>query len=254
LKRSFYILFFIAITGLNSCKKDPGATLDLGYNYFPEQAGKYVVYNVDSIFYNGNYSPARKDTFKFQIKEKIQSIYIDNEGRSTMRLERYVKYYDRNIPYSGMDWILRDVWAQNRTARSAEKVEENVRFKKLVFPLTEDVTWNGNVYNTDGEETYKYEFVDRPRTVGILAFDSVLQVDQHNETNLIIQKYKEEKYARNVGMVYKRIVDLDSQYPSSWNSNPYLNDSLALFYPKPIVERASSGYQYTMTITSYGTE
>jgi hypothetical protein len=254
LKKTVSIFVALVAICLYSCKKDPGVPFDMGYNYFPDQVGKYVVYNVDSIYYNSFYSPSRKDTFKFQIKEKIESIFTDNEGRPAMRLERYVKYYDKNVPYSEMEWQLRDVWMQNRTVKNAEKIEENVRYLKLIFPLNKDVTWNGNAYNTEPEERYKYNFIDLPRTIGNIHFDSVLQVDQHNETNLIISKIYEEKYARNVGMIYKRVVNVDSQYPTSWNSNPFISDSLAIFYNTDILKRASSGYQYTMTITTYGTE
>ena len=248
------ILVLAFLTGFYSCKKDPSPPVDIGYNYFPDQAGRYIVYNVDSVFYNGNYSPARKDSFKFQIKEKIESIFTDNQGRPTMRLERYVKYYNKNIPYSDVSWQLRDVWMQNKTLKTAEKVEENIRYVKLVFPANEDVVWNGNINNTEDAENYKYNFIDQPRTIGNILFDSVLQVDQHSETNLIIQKIYEEKYARNTGMIYKRVINVDSQYPNEWNTNPFIAESLAIFYNDDILKRASSGFQYTMTVATFGTE
>jgi hypothetical protein len=256
--RSFPILIFLAVmaSAFPSCKRDPGPAPDLGYNYFPEKAGHYVIYNVDSIVYNRvaiSY-PAVIDTYKFQVKEKIHSFYTDNQGRTTMRIERYKKQFNPAVPYSAMPWTLSDVWASNRTPRTAEKVEENVRYIKLAFPVNEDQEWNGNAQNTEGTETYRYEFFDRERTIGGIYFDSVLQVDQHDEINLIKQIYAEEKYARNVGMVYKRKINVESQYPSSWNTLPYLTDSLNAFYAKPILKRASSGYQYTITVTNYGTE
>jgi hypothetical protein len=255
---SFLIIIFIILSsGLNSCKKDPGAVVDLGYNYFPEEAGRYVIYNVDSIFYKDNYYPAKKDSFKFQIKEKVQSIFTDNEGRPTMRLERYIKYYNPAVPYSAMNWTLRNVWVQNKTARTAEKVEENLRYIKLLFPVDLEKEWNGNAYNTLEEENYSYNFIDKERTIGNIHFDSVLQVDQHNETNLVLQNIHEEKYARNVGLIYKRVIDVKSQYPSYWNSSPpmpYLEDSLEYFYNQKILDRVSSGYQYTMTVSTYGVE
>jgi hypothetical protein len=252
-----FIISGLLVTGLNSCKKDPGPAFDMGYNYFPDEIGTYVVYNVDSIFYDDRYTPSKKDTFKFQIKEKIQSVFNDSEGRPTMRLERSVKYFNADMDYALMNWKLKDVWIQNKTKRTAEKVEEDVRYIKLAFPVTSDKKWNGNAYNTNPEENYSYNFIDLARTVGNIRFDSVLQVDQHNETNLISQIISEEKYARNVGMIYKKVIDVDSQYPASWNSNPplpYLQDSLSAFYAKPILERATSGYQYTMTVTSFGKE
>src|SRR3990167_8625748 len=99
MKKHILLFFaFLLIAGIYSCKKDPSPALDLGYNYFPDAVGTYVVYNVDSIFYDDfNVNPSNHispaDTFKFQLKEKIQSVYTDNEGRPALRLERYVKYY-----------------------------------------------------------------------------------------------------------------------------------------------------------------
>jgi hypothetical protein len=256
---SIVVLYFLILSGISSCSKDPGSVPDMGFNYFPDKVGTYVVYNVDSIVYNRNNMnyPAVIDTFKFQIKEKIESIYTDNEGRPTMRLERYVKYFNDTIPYSNMNWILRDIWAQNKNLRTAEKVEENIRFIKLLFPVKEGQEWNGNSQNTNGEENYKYAFFDQRRTIGNILFDSVLQVTQQDESSLVRKIYYEEKYARNVGLIYKRVIDVDSQYNPLWNQPPilpYLSDSLSIFYPKDILIRASSGFHYTMTVISYGTE
>lgn len=219
---------------------------DMGYNYFPNQVGKYVVYDVDSFYYDNFYNPVKIDTFKFQIKEKIESIYADNQNRPTIRLERYKKNYIATIPYNALPWILKDVWAENLTSRTAEKVEENVRFVKLVFPVKENQIWNGNAQNTKDSWDCNYEFFDVSKTIGTIHFDSVLQVTQIDDklANLIAHQYYIEKYARNVGLVYKQEIDIQSQ---NINSDPS-------FYSKPIMQRITSGFQYTMTINSYGTE
>lgn len=250
------ILFtFILVAGFYACSKDPSPAPDLGYNYFPQEVGSYIVYNVDSTYYDDFADSSRN--YKFQIKEKIESQYYDNQNRLTMRLERYIKYYDVAVPYSSMTWQLRDVWQENRTATLAEKVEENVRFAKLAFPVKEGQTWNGNAQNTLGEEMYSYDFYDLPRTVGNIVFDSTLQVNQRDDQSLIAWTYGSEKYARNVGLIYTRIVDVQSQPNPNWSNPsmyPFGNDSLTAFYAKPILQRATAGYQLTSTITSYGTE
>jgi hypothetical protein len=247
----------ILLSGISSCERDPGPVPDLGFNYFPDEVGRYVVYTVDSFFYNGITYPAIIVNTKFQIKEKIESIYTDNEGDPAMRLERYIKLYDPLVPYSDMNWTLKDVWSQKKTLRNVEKVEENVRFVKLVFPVQEGQEWNGNAKNTLGEENYFYQFFDVQRTIGNIRFDSVLQVTQHNESSIVHQIYSEEKYARNVGMIYKRMINVNSQPPAAWNTSPpmpYLSDSLEAFYNKPILDRATAGFHYTMTVNSFGTE
>ena len=150
--------------------------------------------------------------------------------------------------------LLLPVWAENRTATTAEKVEENVRYIKLAFPVKENQTWNGNAQNTADEIDYSYEFIDRPRTYGTVSFDSALQVTQVDDKliNKIAHQYQIEQYARNAGLVYKQYIDVGSQYPSVWNGTA--SDSIIMFLNKPIMQRVTSGVQYTMTINSYGTE
>ena len=218
----------------------------MGYNYFPNQAGKYVVYDVDSFYYANS---TTIDTFKFQLKEKIQSIYPDNQNRPTIRLERYIKHYNPAVPYSAMSWSLRNVWAENRTVTTAEKVEENVRFIKLNFPVKKGKSWNGNIQNTNSEIDYKYSFADLTKNIAGITFDSTLEVEQQNHLDLISQQYYIEQYAKNAGLVYKEVIDVQSQPNPSWTPT-----QLVAFYALPILQRVTSGVQYTWTVNSFGTE
>ncbi|MDF2436272.1 MAG: hypothetical protein K0Q95_648 [Bacteroidota bacterium] len=244
----------VFFAGFVSCKRDPSPVPDLGFNYFPDAVGTYVIYDVDSSSYD-NY-PVIKTTTKYQLKEKIESIFTDNEGRPTIRLERYIKKYNPLVAYSAMSWQLRNVWTENKTLKNVEKVEDNVRYIKLIFPVSTEESWNGNAKNTSPEEEYKYGFHDLPGEIGNIQFDSVLQVMQYDVASLVHKTYAEEKYARNAGLVYKRFIDVDSQPPSYWYSPqiPFLDDSLTAFYRKDILDRITSGYQYTMTVNSYGKE
>ena len=123
---SIFCFVFSLLFVFYSCKKDKNPPPDMGYNYFPNIVGEYVVYDVDSIYYNSaninsNTHKASDTTYLFQIKEKVQSIYLDNQNRPTMRLERYVKYHNDTIPYSNMQWTIRNVWAENRHQQQQRK-------------------------------------------------------------------------------------------------------------------------------------
>lgn len=240
---SVIILFAAAAS---SCKKEKQEAFDMGYSYFPDQKGNFIVYDVDSFYYN-DFSD-HIDTFKFQLKEKVESIFQDNQNRPTMRLERYVRFYDKLKPYPTIPWKLRNVWVANRTATTAEKVEENMRLTKLIFPVSTKSSWNGNMQNTDPSLSYSYFFVDVPRTIGAFAFDSVLQVNQQDETNLISKKFYIEKYVRHVGLAYKHVIDVQSQPDGVPDS------LLPIWIATPIMQRVDAGVQYIMTINSYGHE
>ena len=238
MKNTFKIVvLLVAMAGLIvCCKKDQEEThTDIGYNYFPVKPGKYVIYNVDSIVMNS--FTKKVDSFYFQIKEVIESVYTDNAGRPTLRLERYRKDSSKTLPYDQLKWVLKDVWSANRTNRAVEKVEENIRYVKLAFPVALNISWNGNAYNTLDEWDYKIKEVNMPRTVGKISFDSTLSVLQRDAEDLIDKKYYREMYAKNVGLIYKQIIDVHSD---SINANP-------------LMDRITKGIiKYTQTIKSFG--
>lgn len=247
----FSILFITTLLALTlfSCKKDV-STLDMGYDYFPDAVGHYVIYDVDSTYYDDFFSPVKATNYKFQLKEKIESIFYDNQNRPTLRLERYVKYYDSIVPYSAMSWTLRDVWMANKTTTTAERVEENVRFVRLIFPVRDNRSWDANAQNMEGSRDFSYEFVDASQGIGSTSFPSVLQTLYDDGGRILTSReYRTEKYAKGVGMVYRNEIVVESQPESGATTT-----ELQTFYATPIMQRITSGFQYTMTVNSYGTE
>jgi hypothetical protein len=226
------LLFLLVSCKKNKVEEPP----DLGYDYYPGKVGSYVVYDVDSI----SYPALSVDTlyYKFQIKEKIDSVFTDNQGRPTLKIIRYRKNYNDTIPYSLMDWEFQDVWWANVTKTTVEVVEENIRFVKLIFPVKKSATWNGNAQNTIGQWDYKYSEIDAAATVGGISFDKTLKVTQKYFPSAISYENYYERYAKGVGMIYRIIENYDYQ-DGSGNANP---------------GHIYEGVFYEMRINSYGTE
>ena len=181
-----------------SCRKDKTTqtTADVaGYRYFPIDTGYWVIYQVDSITISSSHPP---DTFHYRLKEYIPSTFIDNSGKLTERIERYV-WND-----AAFVWNIVNVWTSNVHPNDAEKVEDNIRFVKLSFPVILNATWNGNSLNSFYPEwDYVYTAVDQPLSIGRLSFDSTITVLQVDQSNLVYKQYGLEKYAKGVGMIYK---------------------------------------------------
>lgn len=233
------IIFFTVLTVLTlSCTKhNVEEPPDLGYAYYPGTIGSYIIYDVDSVSYT---KVPTEDTlsYKFQIKEKMDTLYYDNQGRPTIKIIRYKKVYNDSIPYSQMSWELQDVWHANITKTTAEVVEENVRYIKLAFPAKKNVSWNGNAQNTIGEWSYKYTAFNEPATVGGISFEKTLDVTQKYFLSAINKENYKERYAKGVGMIYRIIENYDYQ-DGNGNANPG-----HIYY----------GTYYEMRINSYGTE
>ncbi|HKR03611.1 MAG TPA: hypothetical protein VJY62_03170, partial [Bacteroidia bacterium] len=160
------------------------------------------------------------DTFHFQIKEVIESTFIDNEGRQTLRMERY-RRTDESQP-----WVIFKVWSANLTSISAEKKEDNIIYVKLVFPVLSNKKWNGNVKNDLGNQEYQYASVNSPVSFNSFSFDSALTVLQNDFDDAITAKdYEIEKYAAGIGMFFKESYTGVYKFPLPSNTIT-LEDSL----------------------------
>ncbi len=236
----FGLLFFVTF----ACKKKTEDPPDVGYAYAPENIGKYVIYDVDSTVYDD----FKHDTtyFKYRIKEKLEEVFTDNQGRNAIKLVRYIKKYVDSVSYDNISWTVKDVWNYTKTATTLEVVEEDIRFTKLIFPVKEESTWNGNANNTLGEWEYQYSSTDRAETINGTAFDNVLMVTQKDDKNknAIHREYFVEKYAKEIGLVYREIKDL---YSNVVTLNP--NGTI-----KPVEQRITSGVIYKLTYVTHGYE
>ncbi len=212
LRFTSFLFLFSAMIFISSCNKDELYLVDFKYEYFPLQVGSWIEYEVDSITYDNNFDPPAVDTANFILKELIESAFIDAGGNTAYRIERYRKESD------SADYVLMNVIYQSVNDKEADRVEGSLRYTKLVFPLLEGTTWNGNAkIDATGEQAYlagwEYEVtsIDVPMTFGSQVFDSTVTVLQIEDENLIEKKYSEESYAKGVGLIFKETMHLEKQ-------------------------------------------
>lgn len=218
-------------------KKIPSDNAVLGLDYYPTTAGKFVIYDVDSIVY----TDLPKDTlsYKYRIKEKIADSFTDNEGQPAIRLERYIKRYNPLKSYDSIPWTILEVWMVNASQTSVQVRESNVRFTKLIFPIQEKAEWNGNANNTLGELLYSFDYIDKLETINKVTLEKVLLVKQEDYRTAISYQYSAEKYAKGVGLVYREIQDLIS------------NKTIT---SDPVEARIENGIIFKQTLVTYGYE
>ena len=198
MNKLFYTVF-ASITLLFGCKKSNNETVKYYYNYFPLDVGAWIEYDVVDIIH----SQSGSDTAEYQLKEITAEEFLDNEGRLTYRIERYWR------DDSNANWSIKDVWYSNKTKTTAEKVEENVRFTKLIFPINTSKYWDGNAYNNLEEWEYYYDSLHKPKVINNLSFDSTITVIQRDNENVVEYEKVKEVYAVDIGLIYKSHIDLD---------------------------------------------
>lgn len=227
------IFCFFLLLSLSNCKKKDTNIPDVGYGYFPTTQKQYIIYQVDSAYYDTFNTEI--DSFSYQVKEVIESEILDNAGRKTLRLERY---YRKN---ANSAWQIKDVWVANKTNKNVEKTEENLKFIKLVFPVKEGTKWNGNIYNTLGAQEYKYKDLNKRMSMSGYDFDSTVTVLQIADSSLIEKKFQYEIFAKNIGMIYKKFVDVKDQ-------------SYEIDFSLTFNQRIDIGVDYSYKIIEYGIE
>jgi hypothetical protein len=216
--------------------------LDFGYSYVPTDSGHYVIYKADSITYDDFFNPVKVTTVSFFLKEKIQSHFTDNLGRPADRIERYVRFSESD------PWQLLNVWYQVVSKTSAERVEDNLRYVKLIFPQYPGDDWFGNKFITEdipyiNPQNYfpwRYEIKskDVPYTNSYASFDSTITILHEDDSTAIYKTYSLEKYARNVGLVYKELWVVEGQTDIG----------------EPWKDRAEKGFIFTLQAIESGTE
>jgi len=195
--------------------------IEFGYDYFPLEIGKYIEYDVDSIIYDvsaGNNTIVRENSI--QVREEVTDSFPDNEGRLVYRIERFERKDETE------EWRVNDVWTAAVTDRQAERVEENLRFIKMVFPVSGNTNpWNGNkfidenlVISVAGESIfvfknwlYEYREIGESLNIGDFVFDDVVTIFQADEENFIELRRSFEQYQRGVGLVKRELFILDTQ-------------------------------------------
>jgi hypothetical protein len=218
---------------LAGCSKDPAAVGPTLFrtDYFPVSAGRYWVYDVDSLFRND--FTGKTDTFHFQLKEYIDTVFADGDGKPSGRLERYLRSRAQD------PWVLRQVWSLRKNGDRAEKLEDNQRIIKIQFPLFSNKIWNGNALNAMGPQNYTAVRFWQQYRLGAIEFDSTIQVVSLADTTLVALSYEEERYSKGVGLIGKTVIRLQDR-------NPQVNPAL------PVIQRANYGTLCTWSLLEFG--
>lgn len=235
LKTVSLMVFFLL---LHSCKKMEVVSPLPSVEYFPLETGYYLIYNVDSTWYDDfNLDTTHRS---YQMKEYYDTLFTTSEGKLAMRIERSW----RNTPSDA--WSApRAYWAYIENSYVV-KVIENIPYVTLQFPLKLSTTWNRNRLGWLNEESFKYKKLFYDTLIGVIAYDSVITTQSREAYESIIDKYDfREVYGKNIGLLYQELIDIDSVYRDKVGSD---TNNL------PIMDKIKKGLVYKATLVDRGFE
>ena len=212
MKKLFIFSIFVLL--ISGCKKESEGTPATANmeEYYPLQIGKYITYKLDSTVYiNLN---TQKVVHSYVVRDYVDSKFQDNTGQDVYRIRRMMR-----------DQLDTTMWKDNATflvtqnKKSTDFTENNLRYIKLINPVKEFATWQGNNYIDVKDDflsfyegwEYFYEKVGEPFTAGTQTFDETITVNQvdnvDNDPGNPNLRYEitraSEVYARGVGLIYK---------------------------------------------------
>lgn len=207
-------------------------------DYLPLSVGRSFTYRLDSLVFTK--SGTVPELHRYQLRHRISGTTTDNLGRTTFIIQRLIN--DEN---GSGDWQPRSSFYITPQEQQMEVITDNMRVITLILPFRQGFTWKGNGYlirpgeNSNSspysdiydmfvdDEMYSWDFSYShfgTETIGGQQYDDVWTVQQHNdslnipptpETAIGYKAVSTEKYARDVGLVYKDLQLYDYQGPGS---------------------------------------
>lgn len=237
---SLKLLGLLLLAGclLPSCKRttEEFETLQVE-DLLPLVQGKFITYRLDSlVFINGGKLAV---TNRYQVRHVVEGPATDNLNRPTWRINTYLNDSTASGP-----WVLNGFYMITPLEKRAEVIENNLRFIKLQLPVRENFTWRGNsflpdrpysdVFATSIDENmdlwdYTYTGINQSERIGsadlpdvttILHIDESRNVPMVTDTIYASREYSLEKYAKNIGMVYREHVLWENQPRQRTVGNP----------------------------------
>ncbi len=230
--------FYLIVLLFFGCGNRNNLSTEKLADYLPLQQGKFITYRVDSTVFT-QYG-RQVELHSYQVKCQIDSIFIDNIGRSSYRVIRLLRDTLGSLP-----WTNAGSFYISPSASQIEWVEDNLRQVKLQLPITSQNKWKGNRYLStnplnppydfsnddniqDWDFTYalpasNFQFRDKLYTevISVMQIDKSFNVPITLPASFAFKNYAVDKFAKGIGLVYKEWECWEYQPNTSGTGGPY---------------------------------
>jgi hypothetical protein len=238
---SFFRAISLAVlaAGFFSCsnKTEPFISEQLS-EYIILEPGKYITYRLDSLVFTS--FGVNVETHRYQLKHVVDQQITDNLGRPSWRINMFIS------DSTGTDaWNAYGTYMITPLNDQVEVIDDNLRIIKLHMPMREGFEWPGNSYlpfnpysaydfSNDDDMTspdwnFSYESFEPSSFYRDQTYTDVWTVEQFDDANNIpladpgnygFKTEAMEKYAKGIGLVYRKYVFWEYQ-PNPSGVSPY---------------------------------
>ncbi|MBV9963636.1 MAG: hypothetical protein JO072_15440 [Parafilimonas sp.] len=209
----------ITISAFFSCKKDYVPNYAQAKDYYPLAAGRVWFYRLDST----TIPPFGTELIvhSYHLKDSVGVSFSDNAGRTSWPVYRFI-----TDTLEESSWQNISTYYVTPTNNDVEVVDDNnLRFIKLISPISAGKSWKGNRYIDTRSATSPFQYLDDwdfiydsvnlSYTTLAGSIDSSVVVHQRDETSpegdfdpqyYQQRNYSVEVYAYNTGLIYKNFL------------------------------------------------
>lgn len=225
-----YLVISLSIFLLHSCAKDvddPQEILSEVHSFVPSSPGMWKDYSVEEILYKQG--GGIRDTLRYFLREETALKDVLATGDTIVLVKRFLKTqksgeweYSRSVQflYSAKEIVLND---------------NNLQFIKLANPLRSTTQWKPTSYFDESiklpvggvmleyfknwKAAYRGIFV--PFSIDGKSYEKTLDVSVANYENRLEIRWGREVYANQIGLVFKKLMILDTQCFESCADTPW---------------------------------
>ena len=186
------------------CKpSDNVIPLNFKNSFFPIQIDKFIIYSYEEL--NHNAFDSKTDTINYWIKETIDTSFLDQENDSTYRLR-----IDHSID-EGLNWEFQYYAVLKEDDYGIERSDYDIKRVKLTYPVHDNKRWDINMFNNQDIQYGYYKNTDTPYQIEDSLFNETVIVKLANQEDIIFTQFEEEVYARGLGLIKRKFIDIETQ-------------------------------------------
>lgn len=206
-----FSFLLIGLTFLASCNRTYDPTPEYVERIFPLDDGKYRIYEVkDTVFETA--TQGEYEALSYYKREMVDGTEIDLLDREVSKLWIHRSPDTLGTPDNPVyDWSYHELWTMYRGEEYSERIEENTRYLVQRNPAYPDASWDGNLFNNENQQTYRYTNIDTTVTVQGVTYENCVFVLQQefyqpiadSSGAIFISDHSYEVYAPDVGMILR---------------------------------------------------
>lgn len=166
---------------------------DLGQDYQPLVIGNFWIYEVEETIYFGE-NDSESDQFFY--RDRVRTSYLNAQNEVTFIVERS-KSTDRQ------NWLFEVEYTLISRDRFLLRTVTNIPIVALVFPPQIGRTWNGKIYQSEGNDEFEISSLSQGTVLGIEGIDVVRVNQEELDDEITLRDIRYEVFGKRIGLLEK---------------------------------------------------